>query len=123
MRRGLLPRFYHNGRRCHAGQTKPAYLLDKPTGQARVRFPKREIDLSKYESPESRDRYEEVLAERFAENDGESLTLTIVDKTLLQLSPVLQALIQLQLLSGARPGEITKLRPCDVSLGVDGAWC
>lgn len=88
-----------------------------------MRFPKREIDLSKYESPESRDRYEEVLAERFAENDGESLTLTIVDKTLLQLSPVLQALIQLQLLSGARPGEITKLRPCDVSLGVDGAWC
>jgi len=47
----------------------------------------------------------------------------VVDKTLLQLCPVVQAMIQLQQLSGARPGEITKLRPCDVSYGVDGVWC
>jgi integrase len=32
-------------------------------------------------------------------------------------------MVQLQLLSGARPGEITKLRPCDISYDVDGVWC
>jgi hypothetical protein len=56
---------------------KPAYLLHKPTGQARVRFHKRDIYLGKYGSPESRDRYDEVLAEWFAENNCDSVTLTI----------------------------------------------
>lgn len=226
---------------------KPAYLLHKPTGQARVRFRKRDIYLGKYGSPESRDRYDEVLAEWFAENNCDSVTLTIdelcirfmkhaqeyyrakdgsstgeaelvrsalrplvhlygttrardfgpkklkavreemiragrvrtsinaqvhrirrafrwaaeeellpepvyaslrtvqalkqgrckakesvpvspvdqevVDNTLPHLGAVAQAMVQLQLLSGARPGEITKLRPCDVSFGVDGVWC
>jgi integrase len=32
------------------------------------------------------------------------------------------AMIQLQRLTGARPGEVTALRPCDVARGPDGVW-
>ena len=45
-----------------------------------------------------------------------------VQATLPHMSPTLTAMVQLQLLTGARPGEICFLRPCDVTLGVDGVW-
>lgn len=44
-----------------------------------------------------------------------------VKATLPLLSPVLQAMVNLQLLSGCRPGEICSLRPCDVER-CEGAW-
>jgi integrase len=31
-------------------------------------------------------------------------------------------MIQLQLLTGARPGELVVLRPCDLTMGTDGVW-
>ncbi len=39
----------------------PAYRHHKPSGQARVRWQGREIYLGKFESPESRERYAELL--------------------------------------------------------------
>jgi integrase len=38
----------------------------------------------------------------------------IVNATLPYLSPVVAAMVQLQLHTGARPGEICRLRPCDI---------
>jgi integrase len=46
----------------------------------------------------------------------------IVDETLKHVSPVVGAMIQLQLLTGARPGELVTLRPCDLTMGTDGVW-
>lgn len=45
--------------------------------------------------------------------------LEIVDATLPHLSPVVGAMVRFQLLTGARPGEVCKLRPCDVDRSGD----
>lgn len=45
-----------------------------------------------------------------------------VTATLPHLTSVLRAMVELQLLSGARPGEVCALRPRDVTLGKDGVW-
>jgi len=226
---------------------KPSYLLHKPTGQARTRINRKDHYLGAYGSPESRERYEDLLAEWYARNgDTTQYKLTVDDlailyvehaesyyrkpsgeqttevtsirhalrplireygrcrvrdfgprklkrvrqslieaghcrtninrmvermkrmfswgvseeyiassvvsalssvkglregrseavesepvepvddatvkATLPHMSPILVAMVQLQLLSGARPGEICSLRPCDVTFGVDGVW-
>lgn len=46
-----------------------------------------------------------------------------VSATMPYLSPVLQAMVRLQLLTGARPGEICSMRPSDITIGTDGTWC
>ncbi|MFN0055541.1 MAG: tyrosine-type recombinase/integrase [Planctomycetales bacterium] len=46
----------------------------------------------------------------------------VVTATLPYLPVVLQAMVRLQLLTGARPGEICILRPCDVAMRTDGVW-
>ncbi|QDU56165.1 tyrosine-type recombinase/integrase [Aeoliella mucimassa] len=43
----------------------------------------------------------------------------LVDATLKHLSPTVSAMVQLQMLTGARPGEICVLRPCDVDRSRD----
>lgn len=48
---------------------------------------------------------------------------TSLEKTLACLSPTLAALVQLQLLTGARPGELRRLRPMDVERSTEGPWC
>lgn len=45
-----------------------------------------------------------------------------VDATLPHLSPIVADMVRLQLLTGARPGEICSLRPGDVTRGIDGVW-
>jgi integrase len=45
-----------------------------------------------------------------------------IEKTLEHLSPVLQAMIRLQLLTGMRPGEVCLLRPCDLMMQMNGIW-
>lgn len=45
-----------------------------------------------------------------------------VEATLPHLPNVLQAMVRLQLVTGARPGEICGIRPCDVTFGTDGVW-
>ena len=46
-----------------------------------------------------------------------------VVKTMKYLPAVVQAMVRLQLLAGARPGEIRIMRPCDITLQTDGLWC
>lgn len=46
-----------------------------------------------------------------------------VEATIAHLSPILAAMVRLQLLTGMRPGEVCSLRPCDVTIGTDGVWC
>jgi integrase len=46
----------------------------------------------------------------------------VVNETLKHVSPVVAAMIQLQLLTGARPGELVVLRPCDLTMGTGGVW-
>lgn len=44
----------------------------------------------------------------------EPVDRTLVEATLPHLSPIVAAMVQFQLLTGARPGEVCKLRPADV---------
>lgn len=46
-----------------------------------------------------------------------------VDAALIELSPTLQAMVRLQLLTGCRPGEVCSLRPRDVTISTDDVWC
>ncbi len=226
---------------------KPSYLLHKPTGQARVRIDGKDHYLGLYGSPESRERYEDLIAEWFARQgdvvaftlkvdelclmfmdfadgyyrrkDGTSTGTVIsvrsalkylirlygtirvrdfgprklkavrqamiddgrcrtninrlihwvrrvfrwgvenehvpvdvhvaltavpslkagrseaveseavrpvdqatVDATLPHLPRIVAAMVELQLLTGARPGEITSMRPIDITFGTDGVW-
>ena len=45
-----------------------------------------------------------------------------VSATLPHLSATVAAMVQLQLATGARPGEICIVRPCDVTMQARGAW-
>ena len=51
---------------------KPAYLHHKATGQARCRIAGKDHYLGEFGSPESRERYEELIAEWFARNGDTS---------------------------------------------------
>ncbi len=43
-----------------------------------------------------------------------AVAMDVVTQTVPHLTSVVAAMVRLQLLTGARPGEITKMRPCDV---------
>ncbi len=43
----------------------------------------------------------------------------IVEKTVPYLRPIVRDMVRLQLLTGMRPGEICKLRPCDIDRSSD----
>jgi integrase len=45
-----------------------------------------------------------------------------VDATLPYLPPVVADMIRLQVLTGCRPGELTQLRPCNITFGTTGVW-
>lgn len=63
---------------------KPGYLLHKPTGQARVRIDGKDHYLGPYGSPESRERYDDLIAEWFArQGDVTAYSLTIDDLCLM----------------------------------------
>ena len=66
--------------------SKPAYTLHKPTGQARVRINGRDHYLGPYGSPESRERYDDLIAEWFARRgDIGNIRLRVDDLCLLYL--------------------------------------
>ncbi|MFM9966129.1 MAG: tyrosine-type recombinase/integrase [Planctomycetaceae bacterium] len=52
----------------------------------------------------------------------EPVAEAVVNATLPHLPKVVAAMVKLQLLSGARPGEICLLRPCDVTMQTNGVW-
>jgi integrase len=63
---------------------KPSYKLHKPSGQARVRIDGHSVYLGLYGSPESRERYDDLIAEWFARNgDASRYSLTVDDLSLL----------------------------------------
>ena len=49
--------------------------------------------------------------------------IATVNATIEHLSPVVAAMIRLQLLTGCRPGEVVAIRPCDLTFGLDGTAC
>lgn len=62
----------------------PSYLLHRATGQARCRINGQDHYLGPYGSPESREKYESLVAEWFARNgDTSRLNLTIDDLAIL----------------------------------------
>jgi len=65
--------------------TIPAYTLHRGTGQARVRIDGRDhYYLGRYESPESRHRYKELVDKwRFEKGAKESPDLTIAQRSVL----------------------------------------
>ena len=61
----------------------PRYLLHKATGQARVRINGKDLYLGKHGSPESRAKYDEVVAEWLRDNrEGHKHRLTIGELSL-----------------------------------------
>jgi len=65
---------------------KPSYLLHKPSGQARCRINGKDEYLGEYGSPESRERYDDLVAEWFIRNgDVSNYTLTVDDLTILYM--------------------------------------
>lgn len=65
---------------------KPSYLLHKSTGQARVRIGGKDHYLGRYGSPESRDRYDDLIAEWFSkQGDLSGYLLTVDDLSLVYL--------------------------------------
>lgn len=46
----------------------------------------------------------------------------VVERTIPHLARPVAAMVRLQLLTGARPGEIVILRPCDLTRGTNGTW-
>lgn len=70
---------------------KPAYLVHKSTGQARCRINGQDHYLGRYGSPQSRERYEELVSEWFArQGDTSRHTLTVDDLVLLYMEHVHQ---------------------------------
>lgn len=63
---------------------KPAYTLHKPSGQARVRIKGKDHYLGVFDSPESRDRYDELIAEWFAEQGDLTFYSLTIDEVALQ---------------------------------------
>lgn len=61
---------------------KPAYQLHKGTGQARVRINGQDHWLGNYGSPESRERYDDLISEWFVTHSVERSLLTVDDLVL-----------------------------------------
>lgn len=65
---------------------EPSYSLHRPTGQARVRIQGKDHYLGAYGSPESRERYDDLIAEWSARRgDVSGYGLTVDDLALLYL--------------------------------------
>ncbi len=45
-----------------------------------------------------------------------------VNATIPHLTPVVAAMVKLQMLTGCRPGEVCLVRPCDVTIQSNGVW-
>jgi integrase len=65
---------------------KPSYLLHKPTGQARVRIDGKDHYLGEFGSPQSRERYDELISEWLShQGDLSNYRLSIAELALLFL--------------------------------------
>ncbi len=50
------------------------------------------------------------------------VAVEVVEATIPHLSPQVAAMVRLQLLTGARPGEVSCLRPSDITITATGNW-
>jgi len=65
---------------------KPSYLFHKPTGQARARIDGKDYYLGAYDSAESRERYEALVAQWLLRNgDATQYTLSVDELALLYI--------------------------------------
>jgi len=64
---------------------KPAYLLHKPSGQARVRINGKDHYLGEFGSPESKERYDDLIAKWLVKQDTSGCSVTIDQLSLLFL--------------------------------------
>jgi integrase len=53
----------------------------------------------------------------------EQVALAVVEATLNHAPRIVGAMVQLQLLTGARPGEIRNMKPKGITIQTDGTWC
>jgi integrase len=65
---------------------KPSYLLHQATGQARVRIKGRDHYLGVYGSPESRERYNDLIEEWFDGDDAAAVLKRVDDLALLYIA-------------------------------------
>ncbi|ODA31087.1 hypothetical protein [Planctopirus hydrillae] len=66
-------------------KNRPAYVHHRPTGQARVRIAGKDFYLGKFGTPESREKYEELVTAWLSDQDPRHVALTIDDLALLFL--------------------------------------
>ena len=96
---------------------KPSYLLHKPTGQARVCIDGKDHYLGDYDSPESRERYDALIAEWYArQGDVTGLTLTVDDLSLLYMKHAGGYYVK-----NGKPSCFTKGTQLTTSLQISGA--
>lgn len=86
---------------------KPAYLLHKPSGQARVRINGKDHYLGPYGSQESKDLYHELIAPWLRVGDLDRIKLTIDELCLLHLK---HAEAYYRLPDGSMTSEVCSLR-------------
>lgn len=77
---------------------------------------KRHVPLGTIQNLKSAGRFEEEGSSR------EPVSPEVVDATLPYLTPPVRALIELQLLTGARPSELAKIRPADLDRSDPSCW-
>jgi integrase len=68
-----------------SSKRKPSYLLHRATGQARVRIKGKDHYLGAYGSTESRERYDDLIAEWFDHGDTVRVRLALDDLALLYI--------------------------------------
>jgi hypothetical protein len=94
----------------------PSYRLHKQSGQAVVTLHGKDCLLGKFGSASSKAEYRRLTAEWLATKSGpvKPVPEPHIDAVLSHVSRQVKAMVELQLLSGARPGEICLLRGYDL---------
>ena len=87
---------------------KPSYLLHKPSGQAYARLNGRVVYLGKYGSPESKDRYDEVVASWLEGQTTDRFTIRVDELAIEYLSHCAAYYVK----NGEHTTEVGKTRDC-----------
>ncbi len=66
--------------------SKPKYSLHKSTGQARVIIDRRHHSLGAFGSPESKERYDELVEAWLSKQDIDDITLTVDELVILSVN-------------------------------------
>ena len=80
------------------------------------------VPVSIYDALKAVPALKEGRTEAIESDPVEPVDEAIVNATLPHLPGPVAAMVRLQLLTGARPGEVCSMRPGDVTIGTDGVW-